>query len=69
MATRNANNTDFGTQFGGTTLTVFDTLGASGADAQTALLVKIWKSLFEAVQKSQLFCYLVRLVAVHLKFT
>ena len=37
MATRNANNTiDFGTQFGGTTLTVFDIAGATGADAQTA---------------------------------
>ncbi len=37
MATRNANNTiDFGTQFGGTSLTVFDIAAATGADSQTA---------------------------------
>ena len=44
MATRNANNTDFGTQFGGTTLTVFDIPSEpSGADAQTALLSRYGK--------------------------
>ena len=54
MATRNANNTiDFGTQFGGTTLTVFDTPRFSGADAQTGP-ADMEKSL-EAVQKVSTF--------------
>ena len=51
MATRNANNTiDFGTQFGGTTLTVFDIAGATGADAQIAPGQDM-EQFVEAVQK------------------
>ena len=46
MATRNANNTiDFGTQFGGTTLTVFDTPRSPQAQMHKLHQVKTWKSL------------------------
>mgnify|MGYP001365671899 FL=1 len=51
MATRNANNTiDFGTQFGGSPLTVFDIAGATGADSQIAPGQDMEKFV-EAVQK------------------
>ena len=45
MATRNANNTDFGTQFGGTTLTVFDTPRIVAQMHKLQLHFKTWKSL------------------------
>ena len=45
MATRNANNTDFGTQFGGTTLTVFDTSSYRRRCTNCTLPTKTWKSL------------------------
>ena len=54
MATRNANNTDFGTQFGGTTLTVFDTLGAQAQMHKLHPCQDMEKSL-EAVQKVSTF--------------
>lgn len=51
MATRNANNTiEFGSQFGGTTLTIYDIAGATGADSQTAPGQDMEKFV-EAVQK------------------
>ena len=45
MATRNANTTDFGTQFGGTTLTVFDTLEPQAQMHKLHLIKDMEKSL------------------------
>ena len=70
MVTPNANNTiDFGTQFGGTTLTVFDTLEPRRRCPDRSRFSKTWKSLLKQYKKSQLFLLLVRLVAEHLKYT
>ena len=70
MATRNANNVpDFGTQFGGTTLTVFDTPRVTRRRCTNCTYQDMEKSPRSSTKVSTFLLLLVRLVAVHLKFT